>query len=64
MVLILDGDSERVARTHEKKGLSGERKSDFWLLSIYSNALNRFNTGDRSLRSHLFLGHNIIQVPR
>ena len=43
MVLILDGNSEDVAHAWRKIGHPWEKKMDLWLLSIWSNALNRSN---------------------
>ena len=42
-------------RSHEGKWSFRGQKSDMWLLSLYSNAFNRSNNRDCSLRMHLFL---------
>ena len=60
MVFILDGNSERVAHASRKTCLFGEKKIDLWLLSILSNALNKLNNRDGSLRAHLFLSYHLI----
>ena len=47
-------------RTHE--GKFSENKSLLWLLSIVSNALNRYNKRDYSLRTQLCLSYNHIGI--
>ena len=48
-------------RTHEEYWVFLDlKKIDFWLLSIQSNALNRPNNRDCSLRAYLFLSYHIM----
>ena len=60
MILISDCYSEHVTHADRKTGLFAEKYPIWDCLSILSNALNRTNNKDCSLRAHLFLNYHLI----
>ena len=54
---------QNMLRTQKGNNYFRRKKSDLWTLLIYSNAFNRSNNKDCSLRAHLFLSYNPICLP-
>ena len=64
MLLILDGNSDHVAREKRKSGIFFNKRNIYmWLLSILTNALNISNKRNSSIRAHLFLNCHLLWVP-